>query len=281
MNYNINIKLDLKNIDVDDSKSEETFRRLNDLKKKFLDLTNLLGKQEEKVAYYYEDLNTGSIASYNSQILFYAASSIKVLVCLLLLEKAEKKLLNLEEKILVTMDDLKRDTGIIKYQKQDTYYTLEELIRLTIVESDNTAYIKLVNYVGKEELESYGKSLGALHTLEGKDLFGLINCDDMAIYWKKVKNFIDNSSYGKTFYNWLTNPSFNIVDKTSIGNNSFVKKYGSWEIAYHEAGYVASENPFLLIILTQKNKCLDKEQYVNEVAKLIYEMHKIINFEND
>lgn len=276
MNYKINIKCELKNV------NEELKNNIDNLKKEFLELNHLYLKQNEKVAYYYEDINTGSILSYNSDILFYAASSIKTLVCVMILEMAENKKIDLEEKLLVTMADLKQDTGIIKYQEKDTYYTIKELIRLTIVESDNTAYIKLVNYVGKENLEKYGKALGALHTMEGKDLFGLINCDDMAIYWKKVKSFIDgNTQSSSDFYNWLSNPSFSIVEPESINNNMFVKKYGSWDIAYHEAGYVEDENPFYLIILTQKFKCDDKEEFVNDTAKRLYKIHKLIHMQKE
>lgn len=271
MNYKINMKCELKNV------SETLKDKQEELKKYYLELNTMYLKQKEKVAYYYEDINTGSILSYNSDILFYAASSIKILVCVMLLEMAENKKISLEDTLLVTMNDLKQDTGIIKFQKQDTYYTIKDLIRLTITESDNTAYIKLVNYVGKENLEKYGKSLGALHTMEGKDLFGLINCDDMAIYWKKVRDFINKSKYGQDFYNWLSNPSFSIVLPESIENNNFVKKYGSWDIAYHEAGYVDAENPYYMIILTQKFKCDDKEEFVNNTAKELHRIHKFIN----
>lgn len=271
MNYKINMRCELKNV------SESLKDRQDKLKEYYLELNTMYLKQKEKVAYYYEDINTGSILSYNSDILFYAASSIKILVCVMLLEMAENKKISLEDTLLVTMDDLKQDTGIIKFQKQDTYYTIRDLIRLTITESDNTAYIKLVNYVGKENLEKYGKSLGALHTMEGKDLFGLINCDDMAVYWKKVRNFISKSEYGKDFYNWLSNPSFSIVLPESIGGNNYVKKYGSWDVAYHEAGYVEDEDPYYMIILTQKFKCDDKEEFVNSTAKQLYRIHKFIN----
>lgn len=65
------------------------------------------------------------------------------------------------------MNDLKQDTGIIKFQKQDTYYTIKDLIRLTITESDNTAYIKLVNYVGKENLENMVNHLE--HSIQWKE----------------------------------------------------------------------------------------------------------------
>lgn len=267
MDYKINIKCDLKNVNCDEKK----FRNL------FLKLNSMYLKSDEKVAYYYEDINSKSIISYNSDILFYAASSIKILVCVMLLEMAENKKISLDEKLLIEMKDLKKDSGIIKFQKEDTYYSIKELIRLTIVESDNTAYIKLVNYVKKENLEKYGKSLGALHTMEGKDLFGLINCDDMKVYWEKIRNFINNSKYGKEFYNWLKNPSFSIILPKSIENKPFIKKYGSYDVAYHEAGYVDEKNPYYLIILTQKLKTKDKNKFINDSAKIINLIHNLIN----
>lgn len=272
MNYKINIKCEIKNA------NEELKNNLNDLKNMFTELNLLYLKQNEKVAYCYKDINTGTILSYNSDMLFYAASSIKILVCVMLLEMAENGEINIDEKLLVTMEDLKQDTGIIKFQKEDTYYSIKELIRLTIVESDNTAYIKLVNYVGKDNLERYGKNLGAEHTMEGKDLFGLINCDDMVYYWERVRKYIiDNNKYSLDFYNWLSNPSFSIIEGSSIDNNNFVKKYGSWDIAYHEVGYVEDENPFYLFVLTQKFKTDDKEEFVNETAKRLYKIHRLIN----
>lgn len=271
MQYKINIKCNLN------TRDDYSFDDIKLLKKEIMELNNIYMQSDEKVSYYYEDINTGSVLSYNSDILFYAASAIKVLVAVMILELADNGKIDLEDKLLVSMNDLKHDTGIIKFQKEDTYYSIKELVKLTIIESDNTAYIKLVNYVGKDKLELYGKSLGTKHTMEGRDLFGLINSDDMIIYWKKVKSFIDDSPLGKEFYEWLSNPSFHIIEDNMIGNNTFVKKYGSWDIAYHEAGYVCDDNPFYLIILTQKNKCDNKEEFVNDTASRLYKIHKLIH----
>ena len=109
MNYKINMKCELKNV------SETLKDKQEELKKYYLELNTMYLKQKEKVAYYYEDINTGSTLSYNSDILFYAASSIKILVCVMLLEMAENKKISLEDTLLVTMNDLKQDTGIIKF----------------------------------------------------------------------------------------------------------------------------------------------------------------------
>lgn len=232
-----------------------------------------------KVAFYYEDIESGTNISFNPNICFYAASSIKILVCLMMFRKALDKEISLEDKVLVTMDDLKQDTGIIKYQKEDTYYTIKDLIRLTIVESDNTAYLKLVGMVSKDKLREYGLSLGATHTMEGKetDSFGIINCNDMRIYWEEVRNFInENNEYSSLFEEYLLNPSEKLIKDNSINNLPFVRKYGSYEIAYHEAGYVKDDKPYYLIILTQLNKFDYKEEFINKASLMINEIHKMV-----
>ena len=61
MNYKINMKCELKNV------SETLKDKQEELKKYYLELNTMYLKQKEKVAYYYEDINTGSILSYNSE----------------------------------------------------------------------------------------------------------------------------------------------------------------------------------------------------------------------
>ena len=69
MNINIKINSALNNID------ESILPRLKQEIKK---LNNKYIDEKDKVAYYYKDIKTGSILSYNDNILFYAASAIKV-----------------------------------------------------------------------------------------------------------------------------------------------------------------------------------------------------------
>lgn len=268
MNFNININMN--NI------------TNTNLKSKIKDLSNLYLDEiykGNKVAYYYEDINSSTVISFNQEICFYAASSIKILVCLIMFEQAENNKINLDTKVLVTMQDLKQGTGTIKLQTKDTEYTLLELIRLCLVESDNTAYLKLVNIVGKQTIAEYGHLLGAKHTMEGKvtDSFGIINCQDMILYWKKVIDFITkNKIYGPIFEEYLSNPSTKLIDISLLNNKKFLRKYGSYNIAYHEAGYVKDEKPYYLIILTQLNKLEYKEKFINDTANLITQIHDII-----
>lgn len=222
-----------------------------------------------KVAFYYEDLNNNKL-SFNENICFYAASTIKILVCLLIYKLADDGKINLNEKLLVTSDDIFQGSGVIKNQLRDTEYTIKKLIELCIVESDNTAYIKLVKYIGKEKIIAYGKELGALHTLEGKDSYGIINCSDMIIYWKELMNYISNSTNGNELKEYLLNPSVKYIN-----NDRYVRKYGEYDIAYHETGYVDSSKPYYLMVLTQLNKMEYKKEFINKIAKLLNEINEL------
>jgi hypothetical protein len=249
----------------------------DEIKKQLFKLNLMYLKSKEKVAYYYENINTGDIFSYNQDICFYAASTIKILVSLYLFKNASIGELDLDNKLLVAMDDLRPGTGIIKNQDKVTEYTIRDLIKFNIEESDNTAYIKLVNFVGKDNLIEFGKSMGARHTLEGKDLFGIVNCSDMVIYLKNVRDFINSSKQlGEEFATYLSNPSFKLIDDKNINNSQFLRKYGAFEIAYHEVGIVNDCNPFYLIILTQKYPVKDKDKFINKTAKKIYKIHQKI-----
>ena len=224
----------------------------------------------KKVAYLYKNINTGEIISFNKDITFYAASTIKILVCLYLFIEASMNKIDLAEKLIINMDELKSGSGIIKNQLKETNYSILELIKLTIVESDNTAYVKLMNYVGADNIKKYGLSLGAKHTLEGKDLFGIISCYDMLIYWSEVKKFIDfNEIYGKIFKDLLLNSKGKLIKNVT----NLIDKYGEFEITYHDAGYVDSNNPYFIIILTKLNKVNYKEEFLNKATKLIEEIN--------
>lgn len=276
MNYNVETNYKM------DSSLFKNKQLINAMKK----LNNLFLKETykgNKVSYYYEDLN-GNVISYNKDICFYAASAIKILVCLYIMEKARSKKIDLNTKLLVKMDELKPDTGIIKNQKNNQEYSVKELIKYTLVESDNTAYLKLVNYVGKETLKEYGRSLGAKFTMIGKetDSFGIISCSDMIIYWKNVKKFIDrNDDYGNLLKKYLSNPTYKIVENDGVLKYNYVRKYGSYDIAYHEAGYVETSKPYFMIILTQLNKESYKKKFVNDTSKLLLNINKILNERED
>ncbi len=249
------------------------------IRKKLYNLNKYLLKQNEKVSYAYKNLVTGDFFTFNYDICFYAASSIKFLVALYIYQKAEKDDKILDEKIILKEEDFKLGSGVLKNNKEKLEYTIRELIYFCLKESDNTAYIKLVLYITKEKLIEFGKSLGALHTLEGVDLFGIVNSFDMMIYLEALYKYFNlNTILSKELKEYMINPGYEIITPKNLNNKEFVKKYGSFGIAYHEVRIVYDDIPYILIVLTQKDKLKEyvKKKYVNCVARKIANIHRYI-----
>ena len=251
--------------------------QLKSMYKDLIDLFNSEYYKGNKVAFFYKD--SDNTLSFNEDVCFYAASTIKILTVLLMFQRVENNEFNIDDKILVTMDDLKPDSGIIKFQKEDTYYTLKELLRLTIVESDNTAYLKLVSLVGgKAVLKEYGNSLGAVHTMEGKetDSFGITNCTDMYIYMSSVIDYINkDNEYSKMLREWMLNTTTKKVISENV-NGPMLRKGGEFGVAYHEVGYVESDKPYYMIILTQLMEKDYKNKFINDAALKIKDINEYL-----
>jgi len=226
-------------------------------------------KSKEKVAYYYENINHQVTFSFNEEMTFYAASTIKILVTNYILDYK----LDRSQKITITKTDLKPGTGILKEELQlPKQYTVQDLMKYCLVESDNTAYLKLVEWIGKENLSKYGKSLHAKHTFEGKDSFGIITCSDLKCYWQKCFELQKEYPFLKE---WLANPRTKIIN-SKLFQGEFLRKYGSFDIAYHEAGIVLEENPYYLFILTQKSSSNKSKRFINRTAKELAKIHKLL-----
>ena len=229
-------------------------------------------KSKEKVAYYYEDLESGITISFNESITFYAASTIKLLAVLYLYETHQ----DLDKTIKIQTEDKKQGSGIIKNEVLPKTYSLKQLAMTAIKYSDNTAYIKLVNWIGFEQLKEFSKKIGMQHGLEGKDSFGITSCRDLKIVISKIYEY---SKKDKELKDALENPSYFIIKEKNLNNKKFLRKYGSFDIAYHECGIVEDNHPFYLILLTQKGKNKKSSQFINKAAKNITKIHHKIQRE--
>lgn len=229
-------------------------------------------KSKEKVAYYYEEIENNIAISFNETITFYAASTIKLLIVLYLYEAK----IDLTKTLKITKEDIKRGSGIIKLDTLPASYTIKELAIRTIKYSDNTAYIKLVEWITKEKLQKYSKKIGLLHGLEGKDFFGITSVNDMKKILEKIYEY---SKEDKELKEALENPTYKIIESKNISHQKFLRKYGSFGIAYHEVGVVESEHPYYLIIMTQKGENSKTKRFINRASKKIAKIHHMIQRE--
>ena len=252
----------------DDDYTEELEEAVNEL-------TNYLGGNYD-VSVMYEDLTLGFTYSYNTDVVYYAASTIKSLDALYIYTKAAAGELDLDETMKYTS---KYKWGSSKAMSKHSYgdeITLRDLVKYAITVSDNSAHQMLVAYIGRSNLKEFGKSLGAENTLVGGDNFGSISTNDALIYMKYLNEFINsNEELGAELQSYFLEADQNGLALDDLGIQA-AHKYGEYSYYYHDIGIVYDENPYVVAILTTEGKG-DFVAKVQDINEHIYALHRLYN----
>ena len=96
-----------------------------------------------------------------------------------------------------------------------------------------------------------------------------------------ISKIYEYSKKDKELKDALENPSYFIIKEKNLNNKKFLRKYGSFDIAYHECGIVEDNHPFYLILLTQKGKNKKSSQFINKAAKNITKIYREIQREKE
>ena len=239
------------------------------------ELTNYL-KKNYSTSVLYEDLSLGFSYSYNPDVVYYAASTIKSLDALYIYTKAAAGELDLDE----TMTYSKKykwnsSKEMSKYSYGDKV-SFRNLVKYAITVSDNTAHQMLVAYIGRGKLKEFGNSLGAENTLVGSDNFGNISVTDAIIYMKAINEFINNNDeLGAELKSYFVQADQNGLKFEDLGIEA-AHKYGEYSYFYHDIGIVYDENPYVIAILTHEGND-DFLEIVKDINKHVYELHKAYN----
>ncbi len=234
------------------------------------ELTTYLGKYKTSVGY--KDINMGYEYYYNQDKLYYAASSIKALSALYIYEEASKGNIDLDSTLKYTSRHKMGASLEMSKIPLNSEVKIRDLVRYTVVVSDNSAYSMLVSYIGKGKLRNYGKALGAKYTLLGGDNFGSINVSDGLIYWKAINEFMNNNGeLGEELRSYFISAEQNELKIPKEGIMA-AHKYGEYSPNYHDLGVVYSSNPYYVAILTREfGKNMHK--VIQDINNHVYDLH--------
>lgn len=229
----------------------------------------------------YEDIITGFKYAYNDDTVYYGASLIKLVEVMYIFDEAERGNIDINETITYTSNYKKTYSVGMEKHKIGDEVSLKELISYAIMYSDNSAHFMLSDYIGKENLKKYGKSLGAKYTLYGTDTFGSQTAFDTNIYLEHAYEIIENNDeYGPLLKEYMMNTYYNSLYLTDEENNNVAHKYGWYSYYYHDIGIVYESRPYLISILTlhgndnYEDVVKDIHEKVNELHNLFYENRK-------
>lgn len=197
-------------------------------------------------AFYIYDLQGDYFYGENYQEIMQAASLIKLPIMALTYSKAEKGELKIDD--------------------------YREYLKSMGKRSDNQAFLKMVDVLGRVEIQKYISSLGMSETSLEKNL---TTPSDIGLFFKKLyNNEIINEKDKDELLGFLTDTVFE--DWLAGGIPKEVKvshKYGREIHSVNDGGIVFDTNPFIMVMMTDGVVEKEADELFPKLSKLLYDMH--------
>lgn len=238
------------------------------------ELENLFNENNLNFAFKYKDIYTGFSLSYNSSQDIFAASTVKAPEALYIYKKAEEGNINLDEYLTYTSNFYTEGTGVLKDTPPDKDYSIHELVKYSIINSDNIAHLILNNKFKSSNIHSYWSNLGASSIYKDNNAWGNINANDATIVMEELyKYYINpNNKYSNELINYFIN-SWKVI--TNYNNNLKVASKSGWSgTSLHDMTLVLDENPYTLVILSNRGY-VEYQDFFNKASDLVYQFHNL------
>ena len=230
---------------------------------------------------YVWDYETGHFADINASQQYSAASIIKIPVLLQLFRSIEAKQVSLYDEMTLTNYYRAEGSGGLQFKAENSKYTLDDLARLMITDSDNSATNMLMSKIGSMTDINQGiRDWGIKHTHVKTwlpDLGGTnhTTARDLATMLYNIENpeFLSMSSREKIF-DYMGHVKNNRLIQAGLGPGaSFLHKTGDIGKMLGDAGIVYTPNgkKYIVVILANRpyNSVAGKD-FIVHASEIIY-----------
>lgn len=225
-------------------------------------ILNSLKNEPIKYAFVIKNFSSGETASYNENTVVPSASLIKIPVMMEIMRQVKSKKLSLSDRISVEKD-AKVPFSILTMLSGTNNFSLDDIMTLMIVQSDNTAANILMDVAGMENVNDYIESIGLKNTalqrkmmdfnakIEGRENY--TTASDMAallemLYDGQAVDAESSSHMLEIMKNQLDTGSmmYGLPYETTVAH-----KTGELEFIEHDAGIVYLKNlDYIFCMLT-------------------------------
>lgn len=237
------------------------------------DLTNLYKKiSYPGLSIYFEDLKNDWQFNYNTNVTYYGASLIKLLMASYLVSNAVNKNDNLDKTLPYSLKyQLPYSLALDKHKLNDNI-AIKDLISYILKVSDNGAYDMLYDYVGYENLKAYADYLKINVTINEIEHFGNLTISDATKIIKQAYQLIQTyPTYRSLFLDNMDNDYYNYLNFKDV---KVYHKFGEYIEYYHDMGLKMGEYPYIIVImsnLTSSEETKEKFQNIHQELYKIYE----------
>ncbi len=230
------------------------------------------GQPEGTVSVYFEFLNTGANIQMSNDSRFYPASLVKLPTAMVVMHKVEKGEWSLDSRLVLYDQDKDDRYGQLYRQAAGTSFSIEELLKLMLVESDNTAHHILMRNLTAPELDELQEAIGL------SDLFNEKN-EVSAKEYSRFFRALYNSSFLKrggsqTILRWLSRTQFKHDLASGLPSGMlFSHKIGEDDVEqnYLDSGIVYLPNrPYLITVMVKQHNQKSAEAIMHDISKAAF-----------
>jgi beta-lactamase class A len=139
---------------------EHFFSTIEPLRKRLKEIAARYEKEGNRVGLYFEFLNTGSNVSINQESRFWPASLTKMPTAMAAMKKVEKGDWKLSNELVLFAEDKDDRFGDLYKKPVGTRFTIEELVKSILTDSDNTAHRILVRNLSSDDYTDIFEAIG-------------------------------------------------------------------------------------------------------------------------
>ncbi len=234
-------------------------------------------KQDGQVGAYFEYLPSGTSIGVNDKEEIKLVSLSKVPLVMSIFKKIEKGKMSLSDILTVKKEHLDERFGNLWKKGEGTKLSVEELIKLALVESDNTAYNVLFDQLTPQEVNGVYEGLDIQISKEGEHMLVSPKSYSSILRSLYLSSFLSEENSNRIL-EILTKTAFN--DKISAGvpeNIKVAHKIGVFEKlagsqnVFIDCGIIYVPNrPYILCAFVHGTN-EQAQKYMSYISKMVYE----------
>ena len=235
-------------------------------------------------AIFIKDFSTGQHISINTELQVPSASIIKLFIMGATFQSVQEDLFKLHQRIIIKEKD-KILNSIISLLETDNTYSIQDLITLMIIQSDNTATNLLISLLGMEYINSFINKQGMKHTILARKMMDLAarengyenytTVEDVSEFLNLLYNGkVINSYFSESMLDIMSNQLDDSMMKRDLPDVIHIAhKTGDLPYIKHDAGIVyTSTGDYILIVFTWNGKDdIGEKKFIGKVSKSVYD----------
>jgi len=234
------------------------------------------------------DLDTGWTYQVNPDTLFPAASMVKVPIMAACLKAAEEGRLSLRDDLTLKRSDKVTGSGVLRRKATGSVYTIEQLVELMVIQSDNTAANMLIDLLGFDYLNRTFREMGLERTNLSRKMMDFRSRDMGVENYTSAREMADIlerifrkgcvcSSVSERSLEFLKSQKVNDRIPRLLPKDTVVAhKTGLERQVCHDAGIVFTDNGNFLISAFTKTTSGPRtaKRFISSVSSLAYTVYK-------